>query len=268
MRSKFSYLAVIFLSVMAMSVLASCSCSKKKEKSDVKDEKELVEPRTADVKIFESLPIKGRDAEYFTFTGIDGASTVKLSGKPEDDGYFPEGVIKAEIELTITKTFPDKVLYLAGYPEMALIILDEDKEKIGQLKMSDTDKEVIINELSKAQPGTVTINYKGTFDNEDYYEIFEKAKYVCIDTAEIRGEKETSSNEESYVEPEPAVEQTTTTPAAAYSSYSAADDDDEDDYDEDESSSKTKMKEIKEKVKEKYNNAKEKALDKINSWLD
>ena len=253
------------LYTLCLIALGACSCNNGKGKES--REKEKLEPKTVEVQILGSMPVKGRDAEYISFTGPEGTSTLVLNGKQDESSkYFVEGIVRTEIEMKINKPFPDKIHDFAGYPKWVMRVLDEDMEELATLEMSKTEMDIIKSELEKAEPGTLKIVYKDDMRADDYNELFAKAKYVFIEGVEIQGEKEYAETrkpkkDKSTTEP---TEDTSVKESRKTSSKSVSKDDDDEEYDE----SAEKLKSVKQKAKDKYKKIKDKTLDKLNEWLD
>ena len=248
-------------------IFSICSCGSKNSKE--KDEKTFQE-RSVEVPLFAEMPVKGDNAEYFTIVYPEGKESIMVKGIPGESSMLAD--VKAEVLVKVNKKFDDEIISF-GSNGLTLHLLDEDHEDLGHLRMSKADREVLEKELGKDEPGTVKIIFKDSFFSSNYDEIFEKAKYIRIEDADLKGkseyeserarvEKESSSNSSSYSTGDDDYE-------SGSGRYESADEPDDDGYDDDDPRSmKTAYKKAKSKVSSKAKDLKEKAAEKINDWLD
>lgn len=289
MKKQFSYVALVLLSVFAMTV-ASCGSKEKAEDNNTEKAEDVFEDRTVQVQIFEGMPVKGEDASYFSVSAPDSSNVVTITGTMKEDSYRNNGIVRAEVNVSVLKKYPEKATGFDGYPKMALVILDADKEEVARLEMSKTDMEVLLAELGKDNPGTVTINYKDeVYDTKQYNEIFDKAKYVYIGEAEIDDDtKHQSSSSSTATVAEDNASDTQTSASttrsssssrasssrddsdddSSYDSYADDDDDDDDNGGSKWSKVKNKAKELGSKAKEKALDWKDKAKEKLHEWTE
>lgn len=270
---KFLQIILMTFTVLSFVYLTSCG-GKNKEKGIEEDtmvetQKETIEPRTIQVQLLPEMPVKGDQADYFTFTAPNGSDTITVTGTPPDESsYSSAGTIKVVLNLTVNKSLNDKVYDLH---RISLHFLDEDREDIGSLSMNSTDKELVIAELEKATPGTISITFKDSEYERSYNKIFDKAKYIRIEGVEFESEKEHAREEAVKAKEEAAAERAAAREARSSerSSYSDDSSDDDSDYDDnDRKSMKRAYKKAKEKISTKAKDLKEKAAEKLNDWLD
>lgn len=175
---------MFYAAAVAALTLVSCGGSKKSKSnhSPIAQEEETIESKTDTIPFLASLPIEGSDAEYFA---LENAEVILVGSAPESADHS-QGTIRATVKLKIQKPYAN-LKGFASSPTMPLYFLNEDKELIdhNRLEMSTADKETIIAELKKDNPGVVEINYKGEFYPSSYNKIFDKTKYVQLQSARL-----------------------------------------------------------------------------------
>lgn len=190
------------LPVLAMGLLLA-SCGGKKDDKAASDSttqtEEKVEAQTANVPFLESMPIEGKNADYFAANGADGTANVTLTGTPNEDGKM--GTIRATVKLDVKKQFAN-LKGFATFPPMTLYFLNADKEEIesSRLEMSKADQDAIIAELKKPNPGIIEITYKGEFYASTYNKLFKETKYVQIQSADLSDGSSSSDDSDESVD--------------------------------------------------------------------
>ena len=260
----------VFMSLFILGSLAVfASCSGKKDQVEKEDtatvqEEPKIKDESTTVEIFNSMPVKGDQADYFRLSGPEGSDTLTVTGVPDGKGISSRGDVRVEAQLTITKSLNDKVERLG---DLSLMFLDANHKEITSISLTSADKDVVQAELEKGQPGTVTVIFSSTkFDNY-YNQIFTEAKYVQLVGADVTGVQQTE-RERKAEKAKAAAEEAKSAATSSYS-YSSYDSDDDDGYDDDDPKSmKNAYRKAKEKVSTKAKDLKEKAAEKLNNWLD
>lgn len=260
---KVSLLAILMTGSMTF---VSCKGKKAAETDEVTEQESKVADRSVDVSIFSSMPVDGANADYFSISGPNGSSTVKLTGTPDDESYSGnKGIVKATIDVSVLKSLNDEVHEWGGYSGPKLVILDENHEEITKLSIAKTDKQLLEAELAKPTPGKVSVIFKTDVYDKEYNKIFDKAKYVQLQGLEMKGKKE-AEREEKMAEAEREKARAAEAKASKSSVSSSSSSDDDDDYDD--PGEKSRWQKVKDKVKDKTQGIREKATEKLDEWLD
>lgn len=249
------------LSALASFTLAAVSCgSDKKEKKEVSDEPQL-EARTADVQVYAATPIKGDDAEYFSIVDDEGNSVIKLNGIIEKGDYSTDCIVKATLDIKLVKKYPSKIHGFDAYSPLEMVLLNEDKEEIETLTLSEPDRDALLAELAKPNPGTLNVSYKGKVYKDKYNKVFDTVKYFYLKDSKIESEDEYNKryNTSSSTSDDSSSSSSSVSSGSSSSSYSGSYDDDDDDDDGDDTESK--MDRLKEKAKDLGSKAKDKAKE-------
>lgn len=266
MKKLLSKYIVVCVAVCLSALCIGCGKSGSKvmpkEQPEEEQTKVTLEPQTKDISLFYALPVEGEDSKYFSISGPGDMEIVKLVGTPlESDSYMPQGVIKANVEIRISRRFADGFHAWKDYPGLQLVILNEDHEKIATLDMSETDAKLIEKEFAKKLPAPVNVVFKETEFADSYKSIMTEATYYQLIGASIISEKE-------YQAEQTTRETSVTIGNSDNSSSDSYDIDDSDDDDSDNATTKSRWQKIKEKTKKKTRELKEKATEKIDEWLD
>lgn len=240
------------------------------QSSDMENKKGL-NPETVQLKVFSQMPIKGDQADYFTIEEPE-SGTVTVTGTP-DESYSSRGIVRCELNLRVNKKFNDKVYKLGGYNGLSMHFLDEDKEDIGEIYISNTDKELLEAELQKSNPGVVSVIFKDDVYESTYKKIFENARYVRLEDADITGVKE---HEREMAMSERSERRSSGSSVDSDDSYELDDSEEKDSKFEKtkekaqelKEKTKEKAKELTEKTKEKAQELKEKTKEKWNEIFD
>ena len=178
-RKIFTY-SVLVAGAMILPAMISCKGKQqeKVEETEVKEEpKTSIEPKTIQVEIFEAMPVKGDQADYFSLSYPDSTNFITVTGAPSENEYRSNsGTVKFNIDLKVLKRFNDEIYRLGDYSGLTFRFLDSDHEDVGYIRVGKTDMELIEAELGKAVPGTITLIVKDDKYESDYNKIFEKAK--------------------------------------------------------------------------------------------
>lgn len=277
MSSKLSKKLVFGLSLLLTVAFVNCKGNKGSDENQT-EENSGIQAKTAELTIFAQMPMKGDQQDYFSISGPNDSQTVKMIGTPNENSN--SGTVKITIDVKVLKPFKDEIYQLGSYRGFELQILDEDREEITSFSMGDTDKELLIAELSKPTPGTVSLIFKDDYVYENSYnKLFSEGKYVRLDNVNITGKTE-HDKEMAKMEAESSSSsndrETRYNSAAGSSNVSDDSDDDSDDtykHIKDKAKdlqekAKEKTKDLQEKAKEKTKDLKDKAKEKLNEWLD
>lgn len=276
-RKIFTY-SILLAAAAAMPFMISCK-GKKTDDTATETTKKTVAPQSIQVEIFSPMPVKGDDSEYFSIAGPNESAMITVTGTPDTTGFSPKGIVRFDIDLTVLKRYNDKIHKLGSYNGMSFSFLDEDHEEVATLNISKTDMEVIVAELGKDNPGTVSLKVKDDMYERSYNEFFQKAKYIRLEDADIESETEyegrsssvtktsvSSSSSSSYDDDDDSYSSSSS--SSSSSSDSDYDDSDDSDDSDDRTSMKAALKKAGKKVSSKTKDLKDKAAEKLNDWLD
>lgn len=214
-----------FMSLAAFSALLVACGGKGKvaDNEELTDDDPTVEAAEVTLAPMPNMQIEGDNAEYFTITGEDGQSEIKLIGEPDADGK--KGTLRATAVIKVyqNKT-PDEPMHgMNSFPVLPLYIYNADKEMPGgyfRLTMSKPDEEALGALVKSGKPGEITVNYKEDVSGKDYNEIFGTGAYYTMSGARVITVKEHEENRSA-----------SSSSSSSYDGGYVIDDDDDDDSD-------------------------------------